>query len=281
MREMEGEQGLRQLIQALPTKEDIQALLSNLLGPLKEEIGEVCSKIEVINCKLHSCEISQEMTVARLNDLEKKCKTQHQRLVTLQLQFEETENRSRRNNLRIKGIPENVAVTELRQTATDIFNKLLDNPPETQIELDRVHRIPTYRNPAQRNPRDVLCRIHFYKIKEEIMRATWRKNPVEIDKQEVQVFSDLCRQTKERRWMLKPLLDHLRSRGATYRWGHPISLIIKKGDHIFNLKIPEQLPELFQFLGSEAFEVPNWIDPSLAGEKGIFEKRDQQRKDAS
>lgn len=126
MREMQGEQGFRQLIQALPTKEDIQALLGNLLGPLKGEIGEVCSKIEMINCKLHSCEISQEKTDARLNDLEKKCKTQHQRLVTLELQFEETENRSRRNNLRKKGIPENVVVTELRQTVTDIFNKLME-----------------------------------------------------------------------------------------------------------------------------------------------------------
>lgn len=43
-----GEQVIRQVIWALHTKEDIQVLMGNLLGPLREEIGEIGSKVETI-----------------------------------------------------------------------------------------------------------------------------------------------------------------------------------------------------------------------------------------
>lgn len=36
--------------------------------------------------------------------LEEKLKTQHQKMLAIQLQAEEAENRSRRNNIRIKGV---------------------------------------------------------------------------------------------------------------------------------------------------------------------------------
>lgn len=100
-----------------------------------------------------------------------------------------------------------MAAAELRETVLGIFNKLLDISHDTQIELDHVHRIPTFRNSAQKTPRDVLCRVHFYKAKEEMMRAAWRKNPVEFNKQEIQVYSDLCRQNKDRRRLLRPLFE--------------------------------------------------------------------------
>lgn len=60
--------------------------------------------------------------------------------------------------------------------------------------------------------------------------------------------------------MHRPLLDHLRLKGAEYRWAYPISLIIKKDEDTFNLTEPDQLPELFELLGSETVQVPNWTD---------------------
>lgn len=54
-----GEQDIRQLICALPIK-DIQVLMENLLGPMKEEIGEVRTRMEAMEQKCHICEISQD-----------------------------------------------------------------------------------------------------------------------------------------------------------------------------------------------------------------------------
>lgn len=107
-------------------------------------------------------------------NIEEKLNKQYQRLVMLQLQSEESENRSRRNNIRIKGVPEDIEGPALKDRVVSILNQILKNPPDTLIELDRVHRIPTIHNPAQRNPRDVLCRVHFFRVKEDILQNSMR-----------------------------------------------------------------------------------------------------------
>lgn len=258
-----GEQDIRKLIQALPTKVELQALLSDLKAAVREEMSEVTAKLEVMDKRLCSCESLQSSADARIELLERKFKTQHQKLLMLQLQAEESENRSRRNNVRIKGVPEIIKTPDLRKTVTDIFNKYLGKSSETHIELDRVHRSPVGLTAEKGPPRDVLCRVHFFGVKEDIMRAAWQKGALEYAGQKVQVFPDLSWQTKRRRRLLRPLLDQIRVKGATYRWGHPLSLIIKKDGHTFALMVPEQLPDLFKFLGSEVVEVPDWIDISI------------------
>lgn len=234
---------------------------------MREEIEEVHSKTVAKDQKLINLETQQGVVDARMDAMEERLHIQHQRLIRLQLQTEDSENRSRRNNVRIRVIPEAVAGSGLRDSVTVIFNQLLENPPDTLIELDRVHMVPTARNPDQSTPRDVLCRVHFFRIREDIIRAAWQKGPLDFEEVEIQVYPNLCRQTKNRRHLLKPLLDHLRSRGATYQSGYPLSLYIKKDERSFNLYDPPQLPDLFYFLGSEAIEEPNRTDLPTLGER--------------
>lgn len=56
-------QDLRQLIQTLPTREDIQVMMGNWLGPLNKEIGEVREEIEVIDHKMHRFDELQEKII--------------------------------------------------------------------------------------------------------------------------------------------------------------------------------------------------------------------------
>lgn len=54
---------------------------------------------------MHRCEDLQgKANTPRIDMLEEKLKTQHQKMLAIQLQAEEAENRSRRNNIRIKGV---------------------------------------------------------------------------------------------------------------------------------------------------------------------------------
>lgn len=52
------------------------------------------------------------------------------------------EDRSRRNNLKIRGIPESVPATQLPQYIQDLFNALLPTMSALELTVDRVHRIP-------------------------------------------------------------------------------------------------------------------------------------------
>lgn len=60
---------------------------------------------------------------------------------------------------------------------------------------------------------------------------------------------------------LRPLLEKNKSVGGTCSWGYPIALFVKKGPLSFLLSKPSELPELFNFLGIEKFEVSDWLQP--------------------
>ena len=54
--------------------------------------------------------------------------------------LEDLENRSRRDNLRLRGLSEDIADTELHTNLTDLFSFLLGDPA-LQPRLDRAHLV--------------------------------------------------------------------------------------------------------------------------------------------
>lgn len=128
--------------------------------------------------------------------------------------------------------------------------------------------VPKIQYQDQTNPRDVLCRVHFYRTNEEILRAAWKEGSAGVlEGSDIQIFPDLCWQTKIRRRMLNPLLDYIRIKGATYRWGFPMALVVKREGRSYYLSDPLQLPKCFEFLGSEPIKVPNWLELPVAMKK--------------
>lgn len=91
-----------------------------------------------------------------------------------------------------------------------IFSKILGDTSPYDMEVDPVHRTlgPKSNDPA--HPRDVLCRIHFYNTKEEILHKAWRQQTIDFDGDQITLLSDLSRNTLRRRAILKPLLDKLK-----------------------------------------------------------------------
>lgn len=96
-------------------------------------------------------------------------------------------------------------------------------------------------------PRDVLCRVNYYTLKEEIMRKAWCLGPVEFDGSSIQLYPDLSCNTLYRRRVVRPLLDFIRQVKATYTWGHPFGVKVIRNGNKFVLSDPDQLPDFFFF----------------------------------
>lgn len=135
-----------------------------------------------------------------------------------------------------------------RITATSIFNTLLQRPQDSPIEIDRIHQIPSRPGGDPQAPRDVLCRIHFYTLKEDITKKAWEQKEISWRTNKIKILSDLSRKTLRMRALLRPLLEKLQALGLTYKWGFPFHLVIKKGPQAFILQTPKDLPALFDFL---------------------------------
>lgn len=92
------------ILQALPTKSDIEALILRIEEAHSRDIHEVRTELHSVADRVTSGEVTSLM--ARVQALEWTCESHWLEAQEMQLHLEEMEDRSLRNNLRLRGIPE-------------------------------------------------------------------------------------------------------------------------------------------------------------------------------
>lgn len=102
------------------------------------------------------------------HDLVLQCSTRKIDDHTLQLMevnrhLEDLENRGLCHNLHVRGMPEAV------ETVTELFNSVLNRPPSTAIAMEWIHRALRPRGRDTDPPRDIVCYMIDYGLKEEIL----------------------------------------------------------------------------------------------------------------
>ena len=90
------------------------------------------------------------------------------KLSTAEEMLDEQEQYSRRNSLRVSGIPEEPDET-LETKVIDIFNKRLKFvPPMTENDLDRIHRVG--KPDARSTPRQILIKFATYRSRQRVYK---------------------------------------------------------------------------------------------------------------
>lgn len=96
----------------------------------------------------------------------------------LSLKVLDLEDRSRHNNIRIRGIPESILPAQLSKFLADFLALVLPSASTLNLTIDRIHRIPKPRHLGSQIPRDTLARVHFFHIKEYFLKML--KDPPEL-----------------------------------------------------------------------------------------------------
>ena len=148
-----------------------------------------------------SLETSAESDDQRIRILEAKCAALADSNKKLLAKTADLESRSRRNNIRIIGLPESIE----GPTPTIFFSKMLaelfgeailESPPE----LDRAHRALTAKPQPGSRPRPVIIRLHRYRIKDLIVReARKKRGKLQYQGTPVQIFEDYAPEVVEER----------------------------------------------------------------------------------
>ncbi|CAH2220705.1 Hypothetical predicted protein [Pelobates cultripes] len=166
--------------------------------------------------------------------------------------LEDLNNRSRRNNIRIRGLPEAVDADAILPTLRDLFHTILPDSTEQECDIERAHRAlrPLALNPT--SPRDVIVRMQHFATKEKIMAAT-RASPPKYGASTLAFFQDLAPSTLKKRRDLKPLTMALTKKGLKYRWGHPFKLQVRLDDQDHVLHHPAEMEDFATALGLQLF----------------------------
>lgn len=146
------------------TADDQESRLKELEGSATATCDSV-SAIEVTVSELQS----------QVKDLQEKC--------------EALENRSRRNNIRLVGIPEDKEGTMATEFVSNLLQEVLglDEKPL----LDRAHRSLQTKPKPDQPPRPFIARVHFFHVRELIIRQARQLQSLSFSGRPIYIFPDL------------------------------------------------------------------------------------------
>lgn len=149
--------------------------------------------------------------------------------------LDDLENRGRRKNLRIVGIPESVSDSELRGYLEKwLISQLSLETSVGPLITERAHRLGQKREGPSR-PRVVMVRFLNFVQKEIVLRAARAKRNQSSGGQKLLIFQDYSTQVSLRRKEFPGVCAALINRGARFALMYPARLRLEHGrkQHFF------------------------------------------------
>ncbi|CAH2306632.1 Hypothetical predicted protein [Pelobates cultripes] len=173
------------------------------------------------------------------NDLATNVEQLSTQLKNMEEKLIDMEDRSHRNNLRLRGIPEEIPNDDLPSFIRGCLKAHAPEIPTDMLLIDRMHRIPKPRHIPPMVPRDILLRAHYFHVKEHILRSCRTRARPPEEYATIRIYADLSAATLRRRKEFSQVTGALRAHGIRYKWGFPTKLIITKEGKTTVIQTPE------------------------------------------
>ena len=187
--------------------ETVKSFISMMISEVKKEVELVKNENEELK---KSLQFSQE----EIDDLKNTVKRQSQEIKTLQEKTEKTDelaekvrvqdDMSRRNNLRMEGMPEK-ETENYEQTQAQI-ETLLSNKMNIAVKLESANRVGKKNN--SRSPRPIIARFATFTERQKCMKSSAKLKGTNI-----YINEDLSKETAQRRMAKMDELREKRNQG--------------------------------------------------------------------
>ncbi|CAH2301031.1 Hypothetical predicted protein [Pelobates cultripes] len=228
---------------------------------LRTEITTLRSSLSALEGRVEALETAG--TPAPSNT-QKTPDTQSRQITDLRLHVEDLDNRSRRHNIRVRGLQESQGPEDLKDALIPIFiNSPMNRPPEARLYIDRAHHTLHPKPPPSALPRDVICHIQNFQLKEAIMKAARSERTWRIGRHRVELYNNLSHITLQTRRALRPVTTALQDQQIRYRRQLPFSLVARKGTMEATIRTPEDVPIFLEALGLPPIQIRDWTNCPL------------------
>ena len=243
-----------------PTNGDILKEILSLKGDMARQSTDMLKAINDVkeDIQLHSQRIKEtEERISQTEDdvtiLQGKVKKLEKTVETLCDRITEQEDRSRRSNLRLVGLPEKSEGSDLcgflEKWLCDALKEDFSSPPI----IERAHRIGPF-NPKSSSPRVVIMRFLNYRDRETTLRSARRMTEVRYENHCVAFFPDLSAETRKMQQRFNGVKTQLRALNIRYGMLYPAHLIITHNDKRRIFKSVAEAEEYVQEMGARIGE---------------------------
>lgn len=240
------------------------AVLTSLLEDHKTALSAEFKKaFSILEAKIDVVQATVSNHGQRITSLESNADSLGERLITLEATCSELatsntklkakaadlEARSRRNNIRIIGLPKSIEGPQPTTFFSDLLFQLLGEPTlSTPPELDRAHRALIAKSKQGEKSRPVIIQFHNFQIKEKVIREA-RKRRVELQYQgkPIAFYEDYTPEVMEQRAVYREVMADLCKLGLRPILVYPAKLMIttKSGDKVWLSSVGEAKTFLF------------------------------------
>lgn len=188
-------------------------------------IQEVKQEVKEFSNRLSTAEQRISDTEDQVSVLQNTVDTLQQQVKLLGVKLEDQENRSRRNNVRLVGLPEGAegsdAVGFLERWLPEALGlESLTN----SITIERAHRLQDRRD--RNAPRILIMRFLNSKEKDKVLQIARVKGKITFNDREVRFFQDIARETHLKRQKFYEVKQQLKTMGIRYGIVFPAKLRI-------------------------------------------------------
>ncbi|CAH2299680.1 Hypothetical predicted protein [Pelobates cultripes] len=200
---------------------------------IKKEVRDLSSRTSAM--EKHYQELASAQTTVSEHLQALRC-----RMENMEMRMADHEDRARRNNLRLRGVPEKVLPDDLQAYARGLMRAYAPDIPADMLLIDGIHRVAKPKNLPDSIPRDVLLRAHYFHIKELVLRSHRSREGPHADFPAVRIMADISSATLRRRKDYTQTTTALRNHGIHYRWGFPTKLILSRQGKTVVISSPEE-----------------------------------------
>uniref|UniRef100_A0A8C5PVC9 Uncharacterized protein n=1 Tax=Leptobrachium leishanense TaxID=445787 RepID=A0A8C5PVC9_9ANUR len=265
---------LERLISALPTKADLSDMVADLRDNFGREVLEIRTEVTTLSTRVGALE-----EVAQRPPPETSA-TLPAAFSELQRRVDDLDNRGRRHNIRVRGLPESDGPKDPRAILTELFNQILNRKLNTPILFDRAHRALRPRPPPTVPPRDAICHLTEFALKESIMLKARSSRQWDFHQCSLELYQDLSPFTLAARRCLQPVTQALRQDNLPYRWGFPFTLLTLRNGVRHAICYPTDVPAFLEAMELPEISIRIWEDMARLGPELPCPRRHRSRRRA-
>ena len=163
-----------------------------ILRELREYRQEIKHEFAKTNSRLDEAEKRIVGNEEKLQDMETVVEEMLQLQEQLQEKLMDQECRSRRENIRLYGIPEQKETSPRLMIAfvEKLLRENLDIPATEDLLIERAHRALAPLSSPGARPRSIVVKFQSFKTKEEVIRLAWQKKGFVLDGQKISIDHD-------------------------------------------------------------------------------------------
>ena len=198
----------------------LQEVVKSLDIKLQSQVSEVQRQGE----RIAVLEDLVRQKVLTIETLEKKVLSTAQTVDHYKFKVTDLENRSRRQNLRIIGLPENFESGDLIDFFSDLLWEVFGSDDlKVKPTIDRAHRVSKFSATSDK-PRAVIVRLHYPREKERLIRLARQRGIISVRGVQFRIVEDYSYEVMRDRIAFKPVMAEIYRSGLKQALRYPANL---------------------------------------------------------